>query len=423
MKENTSVEKRAFLQYLSTLEKDELIALVDRFAPRQYKREIALKDATIEEISPLLHKIKKEMLESLERDDVLMFQPGKFLDQCVQYIDELKMNVNKAPEEVFDIVLLLSRKIKNAEEDGYLYCETYDYYGNDDEFFDYDYYSDQVTMLINAIDDPQKQADIFYQYAMFCKNSEYFGVSYEKLEIKEKVLLIPYLDDIDTFSCYEYLSPLLSYEKKVHFLKSKTNDHRVFKALTALYMEHGDKEKAIAYVETLLEDSFQDEYVEFLIQNGAASTQRIHAFLEEAIRQNCYWHSKLIMKYIGKCGDTEQIEALLEKKCPDTYYSYLKRHKRIEEMHALLPRVPQRHFAFYKAYKEHYPDEAIAFLRENITRELAYTGDNHYRAIVEYLKPLKELLSKSEFDTMVSKLKVEYKRRRNFTAMLDKYFA
>ena len=61
-------------------------------------------------------------------------------------------------------------------------------------------------------------------------------------------------------------------------------------------------------------------------------------------------------------------------------------------------------------------------MQENISEELAYTGDKHYRSIVEYLKILRELLTKSEFDTIISKLKVEYRRRRNFTAMLDKYF-
>jgi len=422
LKEKRSKEEKAFLQYLSTLEKDELIVLVDRFAPKEYRCEIALKDAPKEEIYNFLHKIEKELISAPEDRDLLMFRPGDFLDYCVEYLNKLKMIINKAPYEAFDILILLSKNIESAEENGYLYCERYDYYSHDDEFFDYDYYNEQVTILINAIDNPRIQADIFYKYAMFCKNSDYFSISYENLDIKEKMLLLPYLDDIGSFACYEYIAKLLSYEEKVRFLKSRPNDHRVFNALTALYMEHGDKEKAIAYVETLLQDSFQNDYVEFLIQKGSVSTQRIEAFVQEAIMRSCYRHSELIMKYISKCEDVARIEALLEKRCPDTYYSYLKREKRIEEMHALLARVPQRRFAFYKEYKERYPDEAIAFLQENISEELAYTGDKHYRSIVEYLKILRELLSKSEFDTIISKLKVEYRRRRNFTAMLDKYF-
>jgi uncharacterized Zn finger protein len=417
---DTAKEEKIFLEYLSHLSKDELITLIDRFAPKQYKREIVLKDASLEEVSPLLHKIKRE-INTLLNDESLLYNPGKFLDTCVEYIDELKIVVNIVPVQVFDTVLMLTKGIERAENEGYLYCESYNYYDGNDEFFDYDYYSDKVIMLLNAIDDPKQQIDAFCRYAKYCKDSDYFFILYKKLKIREKHLLIPLLDEIHTLELYNYMAALLSYEKKEHFLKEFDPD-KVFETLTALYMEYGKKDEALAYVESLLENFFKKEYAEFLIETGNLSSRKIQSFIEKAIELNCHWNNEFIMKNIKTCESLETVEVLFEKRCPDQFYDYLKRQKRMEEMHKLLHRIPHRRFEFYKKYKKKYQDEAILFFKKYISEELSYTGNEHYRNIAEYLKLLRELISKSEFDAMVSKLKIEYKRRRNFVAILDDYF-
>ena len=71
----------------------------------------------------------------------------------------------------------------------------------------------------------------------------------------------------------------------------------------------------------------------------------------------------------------------------------------------------------------HYAEEAIVFFKQVISEELKYTGDTHYTNIANALSHLKPLLPEEIFKTMVSRLKREYKRRRNFVKLLEKRFA
>ncbi len=413
-------EDSDFLHYLSGLSKEELVELLNRFAPLQYRREVALRHASAAELSPVLAKLERD-IDSLLNDEALLRDPGSFLDAAIRLLDELKIVVNKAPEKVFDIVIDLTKRIERAENEGYLYCESYDFYYSGDEYFDFDYYSERVATLINMVSDPEKQADAFYRYAIYCKRSDYFYLSYEKLEISERKLLLPYLDEIGTLALYDYISDLLPFERKESFLK-RFEANKVFPILTTLYLEYGHKDKAIAYAESLLERSFKKEYAEFLIEAGTASPERIRDFVEKAVGEKCHWNNDFIIKYIDKCGSTETLEVLFENNCPHQFYDYLEKQKRIDEMHALLGRVPEKRLDFYRKYKKHYKDEAIVFFKQSINNELPQTGKTHYYAIAEHLKHLKALIPKTQFDTIVAKLKTEYKRRRNFVEILNNYF-
>ena len=85
-------------------------------------------------------------------------------------------------------------------------------------------------------------------------------------------------------------------------------------------------------------------------------------------------------------------------------------------------RINRDRLTNFTKYKHSYKEEAIDFFKAEINRELEFTGNNHYESIASYLKELQVLVEKEPFDAMVHRLKVEYKRRRNFVKILNTKF-
>jgi len=75
-----------------------------------------------------------------------------------------------------------------------------------------------------------------------------------------------------------------------------------------------------------------------------------------------------------------------------------------------------------KKYKEIYKKEAIELFQQEIQKNLKMTGNSYYEEIGEYLFHLKPLIDADEFNTMIHNFKSEYKRRRNFVAVLEERF-
>ncbi|PHS36825.1 MAG: hypothetical protein COB07_11910 [Sulfurovum sp.] len=128
------------------------------------------------------------------------------------------------------------------------------------------------------------------------------------------------------------------------------------------------------------------------------------------------------MKHIKRCDHIAELESYFEKKKPHWYYDYLEADKRVEEMHSILQILESNKLSFFTKYKHNYRDEAIEFFKAEINRELEFTGNHHYENIASYLKELQTLVGKEPFDTMVYKLKIEFKRRRNFVKILNARF-
>ncbi len=70
------------------------------------------------------------------------------------------------------------------------------------------------------------------------------------------------------------------------------------------------------------------------------------------------------------------------------------------------------------------PREAIPIYRAQVQRVLRQTGDGHYRQAVQHVHQIEVLLKKTkrsgEFAGYLQALRAEYRRKRNFVAMLDK---
>jgi len=197
----------------------------------------------------------------------------------------------------------------------------------------------------------------------------------------------------------------------------------VFGLLVNLYLENDKKDLAIDYVENLIKEKFELDYIEKLMDITKISKERLRAFILQAMENGGYRDYDFTLKYINKIEDRKEIELLLKEKTLGRYYQLLQQEERVAEMFELLDKLSNKKEKFFKKYKKEYPTEATAFFRAEIEENLKPTGNEYYQKIAEYLTHLKELIEEEEFDMMVRGLKLEYKRRRNLVKILEKRFS
>ena len=417
-REESSSDTEIFLDYLNTLSKEKLVDLVDRFAPKIYRMEVAIKTASSDEIEVHLQQIKRAIQFTLN-DDELLYAPNKFMDVALKHLEYLKVHINCATRQVFEIVFDFVSDIEEKNYEGYLYSDNY-YYGGE-EFFDFEFFSEKIIDMINSVDDPKDQAEVLLDFASLCGDSNYMYIDYNKIETKQKSLLVDGIEVISSISFYRYIKDLLTFEQKISYLQ-QFEAKEVALEIATLYEENGQKEKAVSYVEKLLKDEFKIEYANLLLKLTAVTQERLQSFVKQAIDSHDFTAYNFIIKEIRKCDDIEELAGYFKKIKPHWYYDYLETNKRVDEMHSMLKSLENNKLSFFQKYKNQYRDEAVDFFQAQIRNELPHTGNDHYERIASYLKELQTLVEKEHFSTMIYKLKAEYKRRPNFMKILNEKF-
>lgn len=206
------------LTYFETLSKVELIELLMEFSPENFKKEIILKDAPIEELNIRINEIASSIKFDID-DEELLYIPEQFQEKMSEYMENLKIFVNQNPDEVFEIVFDLASSIESRQEEGYLWVDHYDSRG--EEYFDFDIFSDEIMALINKIEDKEAQLRLFIGFGELANGSGYLPFSYESLEIDDKKGLLQYFDKDSSLSFYDFIKELLSFEEKESFLLTR----------------------------------------------------------------------------------------------------------------------------------------------------------------------------------------------------------
>ncbi len=417
-REESSRDLEIFLDYLKTLSKEQLVDLVDKFAPKIYRMEVAIKAASSDEIEVHLQQAERAIQFTLN-DDELLYIPNKFMDVALRHLEYLKVHINCATRQVFEIVFDFASEIEQKNDEGYLYSDNY-YYGGE-EFFDFEFFSEKIINMINSVNDPKDQAEALLDFASLCGDSDYMYINYNKIEIKQKNLLVDGIEEINSVSFYHYIKDLLTFEKKISYLE-QFEAREVALEIVTLYEENDQKEKAVSYVEKLLKDEFKIEYANLLLKLITVTQERLQSFVKQAIDSHDFTAYAFIIKEIRKCDNIEELEGYFKKIQPHWYYDYLETGKRVDEMYSMLKSLENKKLSFFQKYKDQYKDEAIDFFRAQISNELPHAGNDHYERIALYLKELQTLVEKEHFNAMVYKLKAEYKRRPNFMKILNKKF-
>lgn len=420
--EDTPQEKELFLEQLNKMEKNELISLVDRFAPACYRKNVIVHHLPKEEVSASLEKIQRSIQHTLNNNE-LMFDPKTLQDVVLEHMEILSTHIDVMPQETFNIIVWFIGKLEESEDEGYMYQESYHWY-HEDLYFEHDEVSNSIIKMIETIKDPKIQAEIVLEYARLCSNSQYYDLNFSDLDIADRSLLLPGLEEIEDLHFYAYVKSYIPFEEKIAYLQQFESSKVVSEMMDA-YVQHGEKEKALAYIESLLAEKFTvsnaELFLHFIPPQQLEKT-RLSTLVRQAIMSDDYSAHAFITSHIKQCDAQEELEKMLKKHKVHWYYQYLKKDERVEEMHTVLEKVAHEKTDFYRRYKQLYQEEAIDFYKAGIQENLPFTGNDHYSKIGSYLEELRPLISKEEFDTMLIKLKSEFKRRRNFVKILNEKF-
>ena len=431
--EEEDVENR-FQQYLQSLSKDELVALVEKYAPEHFHTEVKNKFVSVGSAQDTFRKVEQKIRKLLENDSLMhdFHEFNQALDSELAKLLGLEKSLHQELEVfLFEII----QKIEDAEENGELYEYDNDWGYGPSSFFD-----DFFAGFVASLDAAQKTAFLAkldaelekQSYSAFdgLRNAAYSAFSDDDLPHLKKELMAEYKNFSKelTGKYYDRVCNLLSYHEKIAILDmlSERNSDRIIE-LATLHDANGELLKACKTLKDWLSvnrGSYYDHenvyilYLDFL-KKGDCELSDAAA---EAITY-CPTHTMLakIVSLIG--SESIRFELLLEQKNVGEMLRYLQKEERLPEALDLIKRKPEISDSllndFFKAHKTRFPAEATAFFCKVIDKNLENTGDRYYETITDALRQMMEsdLTKANEY---ISHIRANYKRRTNLMAMLNR---
>ena len=154
-------------KYLDSLSREELVVLVDKYAPSQYRTEIINRNSGKPEAMAIFRKTRNK-IGNLFKDEELLFSPSEFEAALLKNLNNLKGFESNLKAETGKLILFIIEEVNHAFDSGYLYIEDF-------------------------------QGDDFFESAEFC---DFVAGFVSNLEFIEK---IEFLQDLDeSLNCMEY---------------------------------------------------------------------------------------------------------------------------------------------------------------------------------------------------------------------------
>lgn len=421
-----------FQQYLQTLSKDELAALVEKYAPDRFRTEVNNRYADAGSAHDIFRKAEQKIHKLLENNYLMnnFYEFNQAMDSELAKLSGFEKLLQTELEKfLFEII----QKIDDAINDGELY-EYDDDYGYEPSSFFIDFFTGfmanlgkvQKTAFLAKLDAVlEEQSYNTFDGLRDAVTSIFTDDELPHLK-KELMAGFHHFSKGLTGKYYEQACHLLSYQEKTAVLEilSEQNKDRIME-LASLHDANGELPKAIETLKNWLTinrgsySRYEDVhalYLDFLIKGNCE-------LLEAAtdIIVHCPTHTMLI-KIASATGDPARFEKLLEQKNAGEMLRYLQKQERLPEALELIKRKTDISDSllneFFKTHKTIFPDEATAYFSKIIDLNLPYTGDRYYDAITDALRQmLKSDLTKA--NEYISHIRANYKRRSKLMAMLN----
>ena len=320
---------------------------------------------------------------------------------------------------IVEPLLWFAQEIEQCDAQGYLYQE--DYYHGADEFFDFEAFGKLLAQTLSRIEPMEQRTACGLRYALFAERSDRFPIPYDRLGIDPRHFYEAGKEQLHDLRFYDYVRDTLSLDEKLSYL-SRFPHEKAAERIIEAYLAHGDTRTASQMLRSWLDEAFDIRYADRLIRMQEASPQSVCDFLRSALDQNGYDAKEFVFRYLEQCPHAQTVLDRMKTARPYWYYDYMQQQNNIEQMHAVLPKVPSKKDAFYMNYYKEYPEEATEYFRARINELLPYTGNRYYEEIITYMKPLKTLTTEAYFHGLLGRLRSQFKRRRNFMKLLDQHF-
>ena len=433
--EENSVEDTGnrFQDYLQTLSKDELVILVEKYAPDHFRTEVKNKFADAGSAHNVFRKVEQKIHKLLE-NNYLMNNFYEFNQAMDSELAKLSGFEKPLQTELEKFLFEIMEKIDDAIDDGELY-EYDDESGYEPSSFFIDFFTGfatslgkvQKTAFLAKLDGvlADQSYDTFYRL----RDAVTSMFTDDELPHLKKELMAGYQHFSKELvgKYYERVCHLLVYQEKTDILEmlSERNSDRIIE-LATLHDANGELPKAVETLKDWL-----------AVNNGSYSRhENVHTLYLDLLKKgnyelsdtaaeiivHCPTHT-MLMKIVSATGDPARFEKLLEQKNAGEMLLYLQKEERLPEALALIKRKSNISdsllYDFFKTHKSVFPDEATAYFSKIIDANLPNTGDKYYEAITDALRHMmtSDLTKANEY---INLIRTNYKRRGNLMKMLDR---
>ena len=423
-----------FHQYVQSLSKDELMALVEKFATSQFRTEIKNRFANAGTAQKDFQKVERKIRKLFDNND-LMYAPDDFGSALDEEIKKLSGHEKPLCKEIEALLFYIIEKVEDAFDDGYLY----DDYGDNYYYYASHSFEEFVARYVSSLETGAKTTFLAKLYAVLDKQSysTFDGLrdvansvfSDEDLPNLKNVLMSDYQDISQKLvgKYYDRVSGFLSYDEKTSVLGVllKGYEERAIE-LATLHDAHGNLTNAIETLEKWLTEnkspySRHEKAWSFyldLLMKGEYDFSDVAA---DAII-NCATDTMLTKIVAITVGDPSYYEQLLEKNNAGAMLRYLQKEERLSEALNLIKRganiIESQVHDFFRTHKMIFPDDAATFFSNIIDKNLQGTGDRYYEAIADAIRQLSKV-NRTKADEYLNNIRTNYKRRRNLIALLN----
>ncbi len=419
--------------YLQSLSKNELVSLVEKYAPERFRTEVNNKYANSSESQKIFHKVEQKIRKYFNDDD-LMYHHNDFSDTIDKELAKLVGLEKPLHEEIESLLFYVIQEVERAFDNGYLYD---DY--NDDFYETSQNFDEFVARYVACLKSSEKTAFLAkldavlnnQSYSTFEGLREIAGSVFSDNDLPhlKNVLMTGYKNISHELAgkYYDKVLHLLSFNEKISILGvlMQTDNKRAIE-LATLYNDHGDVQKAVETLKRWLaanqETYYHNENVySFYLELLQKKDDDLSDAAKDAII-HCPTNTMLTKIVSVINGAPNRYEQLLEQKNAGELLRYLEKEMRLPEALALIKRkdnIPENLiYRFFKTHKMVFPNDAITYFTKIIDINLQGVGNRFYEAIVDAIRQLTKV-NREQADEYLNHIRVNYKRRRNLIVLLN----
>jgi|GEM_PF-2752519 len=425
--------KESIHEYLQSLSKNELISLVEKYAPEQFFTAISNKFADTGTAQHIFGKIERN-IRRLFKNEQLLYDIGSFshaLDGEIEKLSGLEALLQK---EIEGLIFYLMEQIESAFDEGYLYDDYRDSYYYPSPDFD-EFVARYAASLegksrisfLSGLDSviSGQSYDTFQDWTRIAQSV------FDKDDLPGlKQSFVQIYKDISVGLADEYYGQvcgLMTFEEKeaVLVILAENNSKRLIE-LAELYDANNHPGQAIRILKTWLQNRnshYGDENVYFLyldlLQKGGYELSGIAGEVVWECPTNSML-KKVVSLLPSKSAAYEQV---LEQKDAGEFLVYLEKEKRLAEALELIKRTPDiadyQQYDFFKKYKVSFPEDAARCFAKVIDENLAGAGNHYYEAVAGAIRHLMKI-DPDQANRLLCGIRTNYRRRRNLIALLEK---
>lgn len=432
-----------FKTWVQSRSREELEHLVLQHAPESLRKSLALQAGSTSVQEELFQKVEKKIKKILTELDE--YDADDFEETLLKYLEDLRPLWTLLPEKIVKLLQKIIKATDKAQDEGYLY----DHYGDGGfegyrlgtylaEFFaslPAEFFGTGIEEMLEVFGDLSYSICDNFITELLPKLDHSKGVVLKNLLLRSDLLLqqTPHQQK----DIWAFLKPFLSAPEQKQLLVSLSDPFFMLE-LIELYEQEGQYQEAIRLLKQRIPQAQKSTWGDFY--QVATGTEALYEKLIELLSKEKQAEelTKWVHRYVDERANARslsfsiqflpeaqtELEVLLKKRRIVNFAQYLEESFRAPEALELFKSYPKDfpqsiQYDFFKRNHLLFPKEAQVVFKQALDEALPIAKDYSYRAVVEALVLLRELMEKQAFVALVQSIRGAYKRRSNLLGLMQ----